>query len=161
LILFLKQCRTAIEFNLYLRQNHHMEFSEIASISGKSGLYKILKPGKSAVVLEAMDATKTKIVAGASHRVSVLNEISIYTTTKEGTVPLADVLRKINEQFGSDLGIDGESDPRELRAFLKSVLPEFDEQRVYVSDIKKLVKWYGILLTEAPEILKSAEKEKK
>jgi len=104
-----------------------MEFSEIASISGKSGLYKILKPGKSAVVLEAMDATKTKIVAGASHRVSVLNEISIYTTTKEGTVPLADVLRKINEQFGSDLGIDGESDPKELRAFLKSVLPEFDE----------------------------------
>jgi len=138
-----------------------MEFSEIASISGKSGLYKILKPGKSAVILESMDAAKTKIVAGATHRVSVLNEISIYTTTKEGTVPLPNVLRKINEQFGSDLGIDGESDPTELRAFIKSVLPEFDEQRVYVSDIKKLVKWYGILLTEAPEILKSVEKEKK
>jgi len=136
-----------------------MEFSEIASISGKSGLYKILKPGKSAVILESMDAAKTKIVAGATHRVSVLNEISIYTTTKEGTVPLPNVLRKINEQFGSDLGIDGESDPTELRAFIKSVLPEFDEQRVYVSDIKKLVKWYGILLTEAPEILKSIEKE--
>jgi hypothetical protein len=143
-----------------LLQNHRMEFSEIASISGKSGLYKILKPGKSAVVLEAMDATKTKIVAGASHRVSVLHEISIYTTTKEGTAPLADVLRKIHEQFGSDLGVDGESDPTELRAFLKAVLPEFDEQRVYVSDIKKLVKWYGILLAEAPETLKSGENEK-
>jgi len=147
--------------SLYLRQNHRMEFSEIASISGKSGLYKILKPGKSAVVLEALDTTKAKVVAGASHRVSVLNEISIYTTTKEGTVPLADVLRKINEQFGSDLGVDGESDPAELRAFLKSVLPEFDEQRVYVSDIKKLIKWYGILLVEVPEILKPAEKESK
>jgi hypothetical protein len=142
-----------------LRQNHHMEFSEIASISGKSGLYKILKPGKSAVVLETLDATKAKVVAGASHRVSVLNEISIYTTTKEGTVPLSEVLRKINEQFGSDLGIDSESDPNELRAFLKSVLPEFDEQRVYVSDIKKLIKWYGILLAEAPETLKAPEKE--
>ena len=137
-----------------------MEFSEIASISGKSGLYKILKPGKSAVVLEAMDPSKTKIVAGATHRVSVLQEISIYTTTKEGTIPLADVLRKINEQFGADLGIDSESDPKELRAFLKSVLPEFDEQRVYVSDIKKLVKWYGILLAEAPEILQGSEKGK-
>ncbi len=136
-----------------------MEFSEIASISGKSGLYKILKPGKSAVVLEAMDAAKTKIVAGATHRVSVLNEISIYTTTKEGTAPLADVLRKVNEQFGSDIGIDPESDANELRAFLKSVLPEFDEQRVYVSDIKKLVKWYGILLKEAPEVLKAVEKK--
>jgi hypothetical protein len=136
-----------------------MEFSEIASISGKGGLYKILKPGKSAVMLEALDPSKTKIVAGATHRVSVLNEISIYTTTKEGTVPLADVLRKMNEQFGADLGVDGESDPQELRAFLKSVLPEFDEQRVYVSDIKKLVKWYGILLKEAPETLKALEKK--
>jgi hypothetical protein len=138
-----------------------MEFSEIASISGKSGLYRILKPGKSAVVLEALDQSKAKLVAGASHRVSVLNEISIYTTTKEGTVPLADVLRKINEQFGADLGVDGESDANELRAFLKSVLPEFDEHRVYVSDIKKLIKWYGILLVEAPDILKASEKEKK
>ena len=134
-----------------------MEFSEIASISGKSGLYKILKPGKTAVVLEALDPSKTKIVAGATHRVSVLNEISIYTTTKEGTVPLAEVLKKIYEQFGADPGVDAESDPNELRAFLKSVLPEFDEQRVYVSDIKKLVKWYGILLKETPEILKSSE----
>lgn len=134
-----------------------MEFSEIASISGKGGLYKILKPGRSSVALEALDASKTKIVAGATHRVSVLNEISIYTTTKEGTAPLAEILRKIKVQFGSDLGVDGESDPVELRAFLKSVLPEFDEHRVYVSDIKKLVKWYGILLKEAPEVLNLPE----
>ncbi|MGC4022231.1 MAG: DUF5606 domain-containing protein [Cyclobacteriaceae bacterium] len=135
-----------------------MELSEIASISGKGGLFKILKPGKAGVVLESMDGTKTKIVAGASHRVSVLNEISIYTTTKEGTVALADVLKKINETYGSDLGVDGESDGKELQAFLKSVLPEFDIQRVYVSDIKKLVKWYSILLKEAPEVLKRKQK---
>jgi hypothetical protein len=135
-----------------------MEFSEIASISGKGGLFKILKPGKMGVILESMDAAKTKIVAGATHRVSVLNEISIYTTTKEGTVPLVDVLRKINEQFGADPGIDSESEPNELRAFMKSVLPEFDEQRVYISDIKKLVKWYSILSKEAPEVL-AAEKK--
>lgn len=135
-----------------------MEFSEIASISGKGGLFKILKPGKMGVILESMDAAKTKIVAGATHRVSVLNEISIYTTTKEGTVPLEDVLRKIHAQFGADPGIDSESEPNELRAFMKSVLPEFDEQRVYVSDIKKLVKWYTILCKEAPEVL-TAEKK--
>jgi len=133
-----------------------MEFSDIASISGKGGLFKILKPGKSGVILESMDAEKTKVVAGATHRVSVLHEISIYTTTKEGTVPLADVLRKIHAQFSGDPGLDAESSPAELRAFLKSVLPEFDEQRVYVSDIKKMVKWYGILLKEAPEVLAPA-----
>lgn len=136
-----------------------MDISEIASVSGKSGLYKILKPGKAGVVLESMDAAKTKIVAGASHRVSVLHEISIYTTTKDGTIPLIDVLQKINEQFGSDLGVDGESDATELQAFMKSVLPEFDQQRVYVSDIKKLIKWYGILAKEAPEVLKPSEKK--
>ncbi|MBS1680490.1 MAG: DUF5606 domain-containing protein [Bacteroidetes bacterium] len=134
-----------------------MELTEIASISGKGGLYKILKPGKSGVVLESMDTAKNKIVAGATHRVSVLNEISIYTTTKEGTVSLAEVLQKINQQFGADLGVDGNSDGKELQAFMKSVLPEFDVQRVYVSDIKKLVKWYDILLKEAPEVLKKEE----
>jgi hypothetical protein len=136
-----------------------MEISEIASVSGKGGLYKILKPGKAGVVLESMDAAKTKIVAGATHRVSVLHEISIYTTTKEGTIPLVDVLQKINAQFGTDLGIDSESDGKELQAFMKSVLPEFDQQRVYVSDIKKLIKWYSIIAKEAPEILKPAEKK--
>ena len=136
-----------------------MDISEIASVSGKSGLYKILKPGKAGVVLESMDEAKTKIVAGAKHRISVLHEISIYTTTKEGTVPLVDVFQKINSQFGNDLGIDSESDAKELQAFMKSVLPEFDAERVYVSDIKKLVKWYGIISKEAPEILKPAEKK--
>jgi hypothetical protein len=135
-----------------------MEISEIASVSGKGGLYKILKPGKAGVILESMDASKTKIVAGATLRVSVLNEISIYTTTKEGTVPLEEVFQKINSQFGADLGIDSESDAKELQAFMKSVLPEFDVDRVYVSDIKKLIKWYGIISKEAPEILKATEK---
>jgi len=68
-----------------------MELNEIASISGKGGLFKVLKPGKSGVLLESLDATKTRLVANATHRLSLLSEISIYTTTKEGTVPLEDV----------------------------------------------------------------------
>ncbi|HET9053250.1 MAG TPA: hypothetical protein VFM90_03705, partial [Cyclobacteriaceae bacterium] len=82
-----------------------------------------------------------------------LSEISIYTTTKEGTVPLADVLKKIYAEYGDDPGLDAEADPAELKSFLKSVLPEYDDSRVYVSDIKKLVKWYGIILNYAPEVV--------
>lgn len=130
-----------------------MELKEIASISGKGGLYKVLKPTKSGVILEAMDESKSKLVASATQRLSLLNEISIYTTDKEGTVSLESVLKKINQDFGQDLGVDQESDPTELKAFLKSVLPEYDENRVYVSDIKKLVKWYGVLSRYAPEVL--------
>ena len=129
-----------------------MELSEIASISGKGGLFKVLKPGKSGVLLESLDAAKTRVVASATQRLSLLSEISIYTTTKEGTVALDEVLKKIYKDFNNDLGVDGNSDGVELKAFLKSVLPEYDENRVYVSDIKKLVKWYSVLLEQVPEL---------
>lgn len=135
-----------------------MTLAEIATISGKGGLFKVVAPTKSGVVLESLDEAKTKVVASASNRLSLLHEISIYTTTKEGTVSLEEVLKKVHTEFGNDLGIDAEADGNELRAFLKSVLPDYDESRVYVSDIKKLVKWYQILLKTAPEILTGAEK---
>jgi hypothetical protein len=137
----------------------NMDLSNVASLSGKGGLFRILKPGKSGVILEAMDASKAKIVASMANKVSILSEISIYTTTKEGTVPLAEVLKKIYDQFGADPGVGQDDDPKELRAFLKSVLPEFDEDRVYVSDIKKLLKWYHILVAEMPTLF--TEKENK
>jgi hypothetical protein len=136
-----------------------MELSEIASITGKGGLYKVVKPGKTGVLLESLDSAKTKVVAGTSHRMSLLSEISIYTTTKEGTIGLQDVLKKINKDFGADLGVDGNSEPNELKSFLKSVLPEYDQERVYVSDIKKLVKWYGILHEYAPDIFNEKSEE--
>ena len=128
-----------------------MKLSEIASVSGKGGLYKVVASTKSGLILESLDESKTKLVASGSQRISILHEISIYTTTKEGTAALGDVLKKIQETYGNDPGVDGESDAAELKAFLKSVLPEYDDDRVYVSDIKKLVKWYGLLLKFAPD----------
>lgn len=134
-----------------------MELKDLASVSGKGGLFKVLKAGKAGVVLESLDEAKTKIIATASTKISLLDEISIYTTTKEGTIPLGDVLRKIKKEFGNDTGVDGDSDGDELKAFLKSVLPEFDENRVYTSDMKKLVKWYAIIAKHAPEILEESK----
>jgi hypothetical protein len=68
------------------------------------------------------------------------------------------VLKKIHKEFGNDPGVDGGSDASELKSFLKSILPEYDEDRVYVSDIKKLVKWYEIILKFAPEIMQEEKK---
>lgn len=136
-----------------------MTLAEIATITGKGGLFRVVAPTKSGVILESLDESKTKMVATPSHRLSLLNEISIYTTTKEGTAPLADVLKKINQEFGDDPGVDSNSDAGELKSFLKSILPDYDEERVYVSDIKKLVKWYEIILKHAPEVI--ADKEEK
>jgi hypothetical protein len=137
-----------------------MKLAEIASVSGKGGLYKVVSTTKSGLILESLDDAKTKLVATGNHRISILHEISIYTTTKEGTVPLGDVLTKIHKAYGTDTGVDPESDPAELKAFIKSVLPEFDEERVYVSDMKKLVKWYAILTKFAPELFESKSESK-
>lgn len=130
-----------------------MELKDLASVSGKGGLYRIMKPGKSGVLLESLDDARTKFVTGPNHRLSLLEEISIYARTKEGTVPLKEVLKKIHKDYASGTGLDANADAAELKAFMKSVLPEYDEDRVYTSDIKKLVRWYGLIRQFAPEAL--------
>ena len=136
-----------------------MELKDIASVSGKGGLFKIVSPTRSGVILESLDEAKAKLVASSNQRISVLSEISIYTTTKEGSTPLLEVFQKIKSEYSNDLGVDAESDGTELKAFLKSVLPNYDESRVYVSDMKKLVKWYSVLLQYAPEAFESPEEK--
>lgn len=137
-----------------------MELNEIASLSGKGGLFKIVKPTRNGVILESLDHKKSRLIAHSNQRVSTLHEISIYTTTQEGAVELETVLSKIWEEFKEDPGLDSTSSPEELRGFMTHILPDYDESRVYVSDIKRLISWYKILLREVPEILKGEKKEK-
>jgi hypothetical protein len=137
-----------------------MELKEIAAISGKGGLFRILKPTRSGVIVESLDENQNKIVAGTNYRISILKEISVYTTTQEGSIPLEDVLYKINEEFGEDPGVTTNSEGEELKAFIKHVVPDYDIERVYVSDIKKIISWYNILQNYAPEVLKRPEETK-
>lgn len=127
-----------------------LKLSDIAAVAGKGGLFKVVKPSKSGVILESLDAQKNKLVVGANAQVSVLSEISIYTHSAEGATPLQEVFQKIHAEFEGDTGLDKKSDPEELKSFLKHVLPDYDESRVYVSDIKKLVTWYNLLAQMNP-----------
>ncbi|MCA6078004.1 DUF5606 domain-containing protein [Fulvivirga sedimenti] len=136
-----------------------MEYSDIASVAGKGGLFKVIKPTRTGVILESLDDARKKLIANATQRISVLSDISIYTTDQEGSTPLPDIFKTIFDEFEDDPGIDSNSDTDELKAFLKHVLPEYDEQRVYPSDIKKLVSWYKILLKEAPELIKNGNQD--
>ena len=138
-----------------------MNFKDIATVAGKPGLYKVLKPTRSGVVLESLDDKKTKLVAGMAQRVSILSDISIYTLTEEGAEPLESVMKKIETEYKGDTGVESTSSESELRAFLKSILPNFDDSRVYTSDIKKLVAWYKIIRTTAPEVLQESSEEQK
>jgi hypothetical protein len=137
------------------------DLTEIASISGKGGLFRIIKPGRVGVILESMDDKKIKIATNPNHKVSILADISIYTTTDDGAMPLEDILRKIHKEFGDDPGIDSKSTADELISFIEYIIPEYDESRVYPSDVKKLVNWYNVLLREFPDFFKEEKKEKK
>jgi len=136
-----------------------MEFKDLAAVSGKGVLYKVVQPTRTGVVLESLDDAKKKMVASIHNKVSILSEISIYTTDAEGAVPLEDVMRKIHKEFDGDTDLDKNSDPEELKSFLKFILPDYDESRVYVSDIKKLVSWYAQIAGRIPEVLTDTVKE--
>ena len=129
------------------------EISKIASVSGQPGLFVITTALKNGVILESLDEKKTRVVAGAQSKVSVLSEISIYTSSADGSVALSDVLKSVNEKYGSEIPVQPKSDAADLKKFLVSVLIDADLERVYPSDIKKLVAWYLILLKYAPEVL--------
>lgn len=139
-----------------------MELKEIATISGKGGLFRVMKPTRAGVILESLDEQKSKVVAGTQHRVSLLKEISIYTTGKESSVPLEDVLIAIHGKYGKEIPANAKSSSDELADFIESVVPNYDKERVYTSDIKKLASWYTILSAYAPELLekKAADGEK-
>ena len=138
-----------------------MEIKDIAAVSGKGGLFKVIKPTKTGVILESLDDAKAKLVTTMSQKVSVLAEISIYTTGEQESIPLQEVFVKIKNEFGDDPGVDKNSDPDELKSFLAHIMPDYDKDRVYVSDIKKIVNWYLIVYQFAPELLEEVKEETK
>lgn len=138
-----------------------MDLKDIASVSEKRGLYKVLKPTRSGVILETLDATRKKLVASANSRVSILKEISIYTTGAESSVLLEEVFELIHKAYGFELSIDPKADDQELFSFLSEILPDYDEDRVYASDVKKLITWYKIVATYYPEVFTQESSDKK
>ena len=120
-----------------------MDLSKILSIAGKPGLYQIISQSRGGVVAKSLVDGK-KISIGQTLRVSTLSDISIYV--EDGDEPLYNVLKQIHEIYGDkELDVD-QKDSDALRSFLREILPEHDEERVYASDIKKVIKWYNMLL---------------
>jgi DNA-binding PadR family transcriptional regulator len=136
-----------------------MELKDLVSISGKPGLFKIIKPARSSIIVESLDKQKKKSIVNASQRVSVLDEISIYTNTEEGSTPLATVFEAIYKEYGEDEILEKDATNAEYQSFFKTVLPDYDQERVYPSDIKKVVRWYHLLLDQAPHLVKPVTDE--
>jgi tyrosyl-tRNA synthetase len=133
---------------------------EIANVSGKGGLFRILKPSRAGVIVESLDEKREKTLIGPTARVSVLKDVSIFTDGEEESVPLADVFLKIREIHGEEIAIQVKtSSDKDFIEFLNKILPEFDRSKVYVSDIKKIITWYNLLSKYIPELFVASEEE--
>jgi hypothetical protein len=120
-----------------------MSLRKILSISGKPGLYKLSNQTRAGFLAESLVDGKRINVSGR-HNVSLLSEIAIYTLTEE--VPLREIFRKISEKEEGKETISHKSPAIELEEFFFEILPDYDEDRVYASDIKKVVQWYNLLV---------------
>ncbi|MBO7167588.1 MAG: DUF5606 domain-containing protein [Bacteroidaceae bacterium] len=118
----------------------------ILAISGKPGLYKLVSRGNNNLIVETIDAQKKRFPAFAADKVISLADIAMYTDEKE--VPLREVLNSIKAKEGGKVAsIDyRKASKEELFAYLGEVLPNFDRDRVYPADAKKLVQWYNLLV---------------
>ena len=126
---------------------------DIAHISGKSGLYKILKPGRGGVIVETLDDKKQREMVSANARVSVLKDISIYTEDQNKSIPLSDIFLKIRELHGETIADDYKSfSNNQLFDFFGQIMPDFDRQKVYPADVKKILGWYNVLSKQLPEV---------
>ena len=120
-----------------------MGLDEILAISGKPGLFKIVTRTRTGAVVESL-LDKKRITVGAHSNISVLSEIAIYTLHEE--MPLPEVLKKIkNKEKGHQTSISHKDGKDALEEYFFEVLPDYDEDRVYASDIKKVVQWYNLL----------------
>ncbi|WP_430426894.1 DUF5606 domain-containing protein [Maribacter litoralis] len=121
-----------------------MGLEKILSVAGKPGLYKLITQTRTGFVAESLLDGK-RITVSLRSSVSVLSEIAIYTLEEE--VPLRDVFKKIQEkENGGKTSIGHKEEKIKLEEYFFEVLPNYDEDRVYVSDIKKIIQWYNILV---------------
>lgn len=120
-----------------------MKLEKVIAITGKPGLYQILSQSKSGVIVESL-SDKKRFPVNTLHNISTLNDIAIYTYEEE--VPLKAVFLNIFEKESGAKSIDPKSSKNELLSYFNEVLPGYDEERVYASNIKKVLSWYNALV---------------
>jgi hypothetical protein len=132
-----------------------MDLKDIMSISGKSGLFKSVAQTKNGLIVESI-VDKKRFPVYISDKVSALEDISIFTNDKD--LPLKDVMDMIFKKENGGPCIDPKIDDAKLKKYFEEVLPDYDKERVYVSDIRKLFTWYNLLQSHG--LLKMEEEKK-
>ena len=133
----------------------------ILAISGKPGLYKLVSRGNNNLIVEALDATHKRMPAFATDRITSLADVAMFTETDD--IPLMDVLDNLKKLEGGKKASINEkkASSEELRAYFTKVLPEWDQDRVQNSHIKKLISWYNILVEAGIQIRNKQKRARK
>ena len=133
-----------------------MKLEGIINVSGKPGLFKIISRSNNTVIIESL--TDQKRTAIYSHnQANLLDEIGIYTYND--TVPISDIFTEIAKKTSCGPSINHKSSKDELMNYFRDILPEYDENRVYISDIKKVIQWYNIM--QSVNLIKISKKKTK
>lgn len=133
-----------------------MVLKDILAISGEPGLFKFIAQGKNAIIIEHLETGKRSSAFGSA-KVSSLEEIAIFTTGED--LPLGKVFDLIYEKENGGPAADPKSDQAVLKEYFSSVMPDYDHNRVYGSDIKKVIQWYNTLQRLGLLVKESGEKE--
>ncbi|MEL6253429.1 MAG: DUF5606 domain-containing protein [Bacteroidota bacterium] len=136
-----------------------ISFNDVVSVTGLPGLYQVIKNNDNSIVVESLDDKKKRQLIRGNMMVSKLTDVSIYT--EDDSEPLLTVLQEIQKKFGNELPVSKKSSKKELMDFLSGVLPTFDQEKVYPSNVKKLIGWYKILSSFKIELKISKEEEEK
>ncbi len=140
-----------------------MVLKDIMAISGQPGLFKFIAQGKNAIIVEHLE-TKRRGSAFNTARVSSLEEITVFTEKED--MPLEKIFDLMYEKENGGPAIDFKSDPDKLKSYLEEIVPDYKKDKVYNSDIRKILQWYNILqklnllVKEEPESKEKAEQEK-
>ena len=131
----------------------------ILFISGRPGLYKLVSAGNRSLIVETVDAQKKRVQVYAHEQATSLGDIAMFTNTDE--VPLSNVFEAMKtKENGAVVSFDyKKASSEELRSYLEEVLPDFDRDRVHISDIKKLIAWYNLLIANGFTEFVSAKEE--
>ena len=120
-----------------------MEFNKIIAVTGKPGLFEVVSQTKTGVIVESLD-DKKRFPITSTQNISMLENIAIYTYEEE--VLLLEVFKKIFKKEEGKEAISHKESSKKLEAYFSEILPEYDEERVYTSNIKKVVQWYNLLV---------------
>ena len=133
--------------------------STILSVTGRPGLYKLISTNKTFNIVESL-ADGKRMPVNVQEKMVTLSDVSIYT--ESGDTPLREVLQKIKEkENGACVALGSKSPNNEVFAYIKEILPDYDAEKVYASDIKKLITWYNILMEHNIDLEEEEPQEEK